>query len=377
MMNKELWLIRGRSPVLWTVPFWVVWVEENRAHLMYAVPLSGKQIRDISPTISQHGKSIGFGRWSMHRKFLEPLAELLPQGTDPDNVFSWHLPHVADKTENLTPERVDVNEFVATLFLKGVGKSREEVHWWYSQFCNHMADTLINREKPVDLMFIKLHQVPYRRNYMHVLMSRFPKFGRVLAYARGETRDLRCHMSGFYDEMLSLDLLALNKKEGWCYKYVEVEHTPKWFKTIRTVERARLSLLGTAKYAASLLGQLRSRITASVQLYSLWCADIARPSATDVQCGHTGEFRLAPHKPPAPNPKFGDGAVYVPVVVSNKLPLYTAPRALEHLYEADQFLPGMPDVQSGAHDVRNGGRKLLQPDLPTNGTSGVLVQASG
>jgi len=377
-MNAELWLFRGQQPVPWTVPFWVTRKHGTLVTLVEAPALLAKQkaaVRSVLKPVADWHK----GRWILEERMLPMLAERLPEGTDPDAVTSWGTAAIDPppvSTDPVSTGHADMDEFLDSLLAKGVGASRADLAFWWLTFCKHAQDYLLNKEKPIPMYFIKLHPSPYRRNWKWVLLTRFPRFWRSMTILNPYQRRVALEKSEFIDEMLCLDLLAMHKRTGFVYRYVEVEHERTWYENVRTVERERLRRLGWTDYAGRVMASVRRRLDTSIRLYGKWLADLACPSAQDVECGESGEFRLAPNFPPTPVSAWGLRTWFVPAVVPNKHPSFKPANIAKDLYPADPALPDpVPSVSRAATDLRTRRANVGQP-FGLNGAPRVLVPYS-
>lgn len=373
MVSDELWIIRGREPVNWTVPVYVTWQTQEWGILYFAVSLMVKQQHCVEQVLRLAAEPYK-AMWRIRRTHLEKIGDLTTGG-DPESYFSWERPRLAQQPEFSPERRKERDEFIDAIYQCGVGKSREEVEYWWNQFCKHSLDWLINKEKPVDMYFIRLHNSPYRANWRTALLGRFPRLGALLAHVGGVNRDFVAHKSGLTEQMLSLDLLAMKRPENICYRMVEVEHRPSWWKNVLKVEKTRFERLGCAGYAAYFMESVRSRLGLTLHLYVEWLAHVARPCAADVECGLAGEFRLAPHLPKSDGvPVIPRKSHLVPIVVPNSPPRYSPPSAAKDLYPPHETMPEVPPVQSNPKELRNSRGVLQQPVDRGPATSRLLVR---
>jgi hypothetical protein len=273
----------------------------------------------------------------------------------PEDVFSWGVEkpveRVNDKYEALAGER---DKWVEGLHQLGVGDSYEQCMYFWTQFCKYAADTLINKEQPVDMGFIKLHNCPYRSNWKAVLLSRYPNLGKSLAASKPEQRKEVADRAGLSEEMMSLDLLAMSKPwkgNSLCLRHIEVEHKPRWWRMIIKAERDRLaSLNGPYNYASYYMSSVRSMFSRHLGIYINYLAQIARPCAEHVEGVWPGTFRLLPY--------WKRRVRYVehhplPTVVANKLPAFTPASVEEVLLVTHGGVPALPDMEQPQENLRN------------------------
>lgn len=352
---------------------YVGWQTEEWGVAFFATPLMVKQQKAVEHVLNQAGEPYR-GMWRIRRTHLEQIGEVTTGG-DPENYFAWERPKMSQLPEFQPERRLERDEFLDAIYAAGVGKNRTEVEYWWNQFCKHALDWLVNKDKPVDMYFIRLHNSGYRANWKAVLLGRFPKLGQLLSHTLGKDQHYFAHKSGLLDQMTCLDLLAMNRERGVCYRMVEVEHRPQWWKNILRVEKTRHRRLGSAGYAKYFLESIRSKLGTNLRLYVEFLSNVARPSAADVECGLAGEFRLVPHLSRSdgvrPLPR---KTVLVPIVVPNDPPTYSPPSDTKQVYPPDAVVSEVPSFQSNPENVRKSRGVLSQPDNAGPGTKRVLVR---
>lgn len=314
-----------------------------------AVPLLTIQTDAVNSILGLHGERVGRDWW-----ITEPSLRRIGEqtaGGDPQVYFVWGARRPTDRKPTL--ELAERNEFIEELYKNGVGKSPEELNYYWREFCLHAANWLINKEKPVDMIFIRLLNCPYRANWKSILTQRFRRLGQVLSHRGGTARDYALEQSGFLEELLCPDLLAMNQKHGTCYRHVEVHHCKKWWKLARVAERDRMQQLGNERYAEYFMDSVRRFFKPAMALYTSWLAQIADPCAADCESGHAGRFRFVPNFLRRLHPEGKDFAG-LPPVVANKLPRIKPASGLqEDLLAEDGDLSALRDIQPPAKDVRN------------------------
>ena len=348
-MNKpELWVVCGRDPVLFRIPYFVVW-SQNEALMESALPLRRQEKLAVSRILALHGKP-SKDQWIISRQMLEKIAEQT-RGGDPDNYFAWNMPRPAEQAH--VEGRTERSEFIDSLYQSGVGKSPEELAYYWQEFCRHAAHWLINKEKPVDIFFVRLHNCPYRANWKVILTQRFRRLGQAISHKSGHEREYVMDQSGFKEELLSLDLLAFRRENQTCYRHVEVEHRKPWWKNVKKIELKRKMQLGPYGYADYFLESIARFIPTAIRLYTVWLAQIAKACVADCEGGHDGRIRFVPNNlagklHPASREYCG-----LPPQVLNKLPRFKPASVPENLLAPDGRVPEMPPVQPPHEDLRD------------------------
>jgi hypothetical protein len=363
---SELWKLKGRHPVLWTIPIFVDWIEAHpiRGRFFHAVPLSSFQERAYRDTCRQFADLLPDLQWSVKLIDLERYAEKCdPQ--DPAILFSWERPQLAQQPQYADPAREDRDEFIDALWqTPGHGcVSRFELERTWRLFCEHMANWLINQEKPVDCYFFKLHLSPYRAGWQDLLHHKFPHLAVKLREA-DYTEFRRILLSGAWEDLASLDLIAL--ADGTLVRRVEVELKDSWYKQVKKVEYRRRMIDGAPKYAQSVVGSIQRFILTAGRLLVQWSKDSHRPSGADVSGGLHGTYRMLGNLPRYQlRPK---RRLKTPAEID--IPADIAPPAPDFL-GTDEPLPPLPLLQSPPQDLRDTG-----PTPPDNHTPGGLLVLS-
>lgn len=344
---QELWVICGRTPVTWQIPFYVTWVD-GAARLDEAMPLYQSHKAAVNQLLSLHGEMRG-RQWYLSPGSLSHIGEKTTGG-NVETYFAWGTIRPVDRRPQ--DEREERDEFLEALYAAGVGESVTQLKYFWREFCLHAAHWMINKEKPVDMIFARLHNCPYRANWRTILTQRFRKLGTTLHCRSGVAREYAIDQSGLREEMLSLDLLAINRLTETCYRHIEIEHRPKWWKLVRRAEKDRKTLLGKTRYADYFLDSVRRFIRPGLTLYTSWLAQIASPCVADCESGPDGGIRFVPnHLAGKLHPASREYCGLAPVV-PNKFPRFKPASIPENLLGADGELPAVPVVQSPAEDVR-------------------------
>jgi hypothetical protein len=176
----------------------------------------------------------------------------------------------------------DRREFLEYVHACGVGQSIEEVRQWWCHFCNAALDWLINKERPVDLYFLKLHQSPYRQDWKDIVSRSVPHKGNHPHILRDHTE--------FLKRATQLDLAAMRGRA--CLRNVEVEHLPLWWSMLSKAEKYRLRKLGPHRYAKAFLDSVLRRLAATTRIYAEYARQVGSPCPADVQSRDGSGFRL-------------------------------------------------------------------------------------
>jgi hypothetical protein len=184
----EMWLVRGRKPVPWTIPFYVTRRDDFEVQLYPAVPLNVPQQRAINEFMANFGSVDPIGRWGIHPSLLPKVASQIDNGTDPEVVSTWGTPEDKQKKPlSISTGDAEQDEFLSDM-LANVHMELPELVACWTLFKQQILHYLVNREKPVSFGFLKLHSSPYRRNWMFVMLSRFPRYWRAMTILNSSAR---------------------------------------------------------------------------------------------------------------------------------------------------------------------------------------------
>lgn len=361
--TPELWVLCGNRPVMFRIPYYVAW-RGNDARIEPAIALRPMELEAAAKVLSLTGRHQN-GQWTISRAMLERVGEKT-DGGDPESHFSWSRSR--PKEQRVVEGRNERNEFLESLYLAGVGESVDQLAYYWREFCQHAAHWLINKEKPVDMIFLRLHNCPYRENWKVILTQRFPRLGLAISRRSGDERDRVLRNSGFLEGLLSLDLLAFQRNTETCYRRVEVEHCKGWWGLIRNAEKQRMAS-GANDYADYFLDSLKRFIPTARKLYTAWLAQIAKPCVRDFEGGYRSRVRFVPdHLAGSMHPTAGEYCG-LPIRVGNKLPFVRKPRGENYLSAPNGPVPPLPNLQPPAKNVRQSAHARARPDVdePRNG----------
>lgn len=290
-MKDELWLLYGQTPVQWRMPFRYRSLSETHGELWYAVTPYQWHKQVVDAVLETIAKPF-HGMWIINRRDLEQKASFIKDGGDPEKFFSWSSKEAVVTDKPRTAKSLEREHFIETLFQKqtipGV-TTWQELYYIYKEICLHMADTLINKETPVDLFFFRLHNCPLRANWQMIQYGRFPKISALWRHWKIEQRHAK---SGFNDNLASVGMIAFNRRLRICHRHVTVEHTRVWWRTSLHVERERLKQLGDEHYAAYFLGSVHRFFGTAKRCFREFMAQIKAPAVAGVKGKQSGAFRF-------------------------------------------------------------------------------------
>lgn len=368
MQPTEIWVVSGRHPVLWTIPFSVWYPTPKTVEMMSAIPLLPMQEEAVANRLMNFAErdDLKRGLFRTNPTQLQLVAEQSVGNALVDHLFCWgpRPKRVFTEDQEETKEdREDFDAFLDSLFLEsGIGNSRSELEFLWIQFCKHAQYWLINEERPVDMLFIKLHPTPFRANWMQVLLSRMPRRWKPTLTRHDFREEYVVDEEVFLNHLLSPDLLAINQTGHYCYRRVEVEYRKPWWKNTQKVEKARMGLVGVYGYAVSVFNHVKRFLPAAVRIYGSFIAQIARPCPRVLDGEHPGDFRFLPGKTIRTLPSMRHlGPIRQPPTVFARLTRPPSSGKSKNLLIEDVPLPAMPVVQPKIEDVRDVGGEVSKP----------------
>lgn len=251
---ESLFVVSGSRPCCWQLPLYGI-ARGDEVELWAAVPLLKIQRQVLNELLCLHGRPFN-GMWRLSPYELGRVAETRADGTDPEELVVW-----GRRRSPPRPSKTEQDAFVDQLHLSGIGSHAECTLWW-NTICNAALDWLINKERPLDMGFIRLHNSPYRISWQDRISRRWSEHGRP----RDMHRDLlnsSLFLTGDYGELV---------------RHIDVEHTPTWWTTIKQVEVTRLALLKD-DYAGQILASIRGRLSTTIRILEAWALHHLAPSA--------------------------------------------------------------------------------------------------
>ena len=348
-MHEELWTVRGSSPVLWRIPFYVTWNEKApEGALFSAVPLLKIQQAAADRVMRENGRRVK-GMWMMTRADLRKVGELAKDGTDPETLLVWERPRTAKQPRYRSTKFRERDDFLDALYLLGVGQSQEEVaHWWYL-FCNHALDWVINKERPVDMFFAKITPLPFRVNWQEKAnKTRLEMLCKRHVFTHGNYLD---------DWFKRGSPLGLNA-DGTIHRYLQVELMPFWWKTIKQVERTRLKRLKSERYAEYVATAIDRATPAAKRIFKTWVAQAGAAYALYPISGSKSRPGIVQRPGYAPRPVaiFGTSKKYRDALWSfHRKKFKELQRKSRALLSADGAVPSVPDIQPPIQNVWDAG----------------------
>lgn len=347
-MTEELWTVRGGKPVVWQIPVYVTWNEDGPEGAVFpSVPLLRIQQKAFDELMVSRARKVN-GLWMIIRSELRRVAKPAKSGSDPETLLAWERTRMDQNPSNQPEKREERDAFINALYLNGAGKSRDDVaHWWFL-FCDHALDWLINKERPIDMFFLRLTPLPFRPNWIE-------RTEKQRHNCRGNKNFLTPERFGAW--MNDGKLLGVNS-DGTISRHVALEHLPLWWKTIKRVESTRIQSLNPARYAAAVIDSVLHAIPAATRIYRNWLVNKSLATAVYVEGRSPGSsrFEACPSPSRRPTPLWGTSDKYRHALwILKPEKVRELSRKSKALSRKNGKLPAVSDIQPQGQDVRDGG----------------------
>lgn len=294
-MTEELWMIRGSEPVLWTVPFYITKDDRYPEFSMFcAIPLLPNQKKTVDALVSNHARPWN-GMWRILPHELSAIG-YATEGGDPEEYFSWERKQSRYVDDAMRERRQDMDEFLDSVYQAGFGRSRTEVEAWWIIFCNHALDWMLNKNKPVDFSFIKLHPTYYRQNWQECLVHKLWQLNFVVRTFYVPKMAKRLWNEKVLERFLNPGLMAMDES-GIFLRHVDIEHRRRWNSEMRKVETARKQHLKD-QYADYVKSEIRSRLKTAYKFFRLWAKNALESRAKSERRDGGGGHCLVPARSP-------------------------------------------------------------------------------
>jgi hypothetical protein len=292
----ELWELSGSH---WTLPIFVEVQDETARVTVPDIPLLRSQRAVLESALSQ----LATGGTEAERVIpMLVLRENAQKSSHPDaeSVVVWN--RLPSATVNM-PNEEGVDEFVADwLNATGFNLSKASGTTIFVSLCTHMVHWLVNRRKPVNLMFAVLNPFQYRRNWKEILLG--------MAWTRAqegtlENRDIyiSSHPPSPADFVQS-ELLSYEKEV--CNWTIECTPTDWFHRHSNQVEFKRRQRLGARPYLVSVCRTVMAHYERAASVYKTFVDEqnakiVAIPEFNVGSSGHLGQVKAyakATAKPP-------------------------------------------------------------------------------
>lgn len=249
--TDQLWIVRGTTPALFTAPVRVSEVTRREVECYLAMPLSEYHERAVRSLMLDHCRPFN-GMWRTTLAELKRFSAPAPPEFSPEECFSWQRKPFKPTTHLQEATSPDIEDFISYLYQSGLGRSREEIAYWWAHFCNAAFDWLINQERPLDLHFVRLWNSPLREGWIERTIRKRKEFFSKTALSRNTRRvDLLTEaltQPGIIDFLRNA--AQMNPGPGGTInRTFEAEPTRRWHSAVKRVEEKRLAMLQREGYA--------------------------------------------------------------------------------------------------------------------------------
>lgn len=247
--------------------------------------------RDVAQELLEKVGKRYKNRWMVMRQHLESVAHKADT-ENPEECVSWRpvkaWVNFKHWSKEVGPERLRQREAFFVDFCKsGILSNPAHAELLWSAFCKHVLHTLVNRQEPVDMLFIELNPLPYRPNWKAlVTMTEWEKLGQEM-YDRVTLEEMV--KRGTADHLLHQRLTFYNRHAETIHWTVEIRHMEMWYRMVAAAEKARKKGKTTFAYLRHIEDAMKRSLPTALKCYASYLAEIFRPSLfTKIHTGAAG-----------------------------------------------------------------------------------------
>ena len=282
--DKELWLIKGDD---WCLPIYAiprkaesynrVWFIEPAVQIDTSAKykklldvvrphsLAAKTLVISTETLEQIAtKAPGitpryYAKWA-GRSESEPQIKAY----ETDEVYRETVSSQFDSFLRFVESETQVASF-ATIKLVMIAVRRCAVAW------------LLEKRKPIDFGFCKVHAFPLRNNWKVFMDVWHPHAAEILKrrpeVARAQMTDI-----GFGEDLASPMILSVDESRRHVNWTLDIEEMPEFYEEAERQERARRAHLGDVRYYSWVKNTIGEMYNALFEVYSRWARAASRPN---------------------------------------------------------------------------------------------------
>lgn len=398
--DRELHICKGKIPAgEWRIPVFIDYFQSNRkefAKVTPAVPLMADQQGFLYYTFSLHNVWKKHDVFLIERHFLEQFTEKAP-GITPEYYFRWpgvqQAPMSGRKRLKIAQADIASDEFSEETedFIEFVRKRRSidanVIRLSIDLIAREATYYLTQKKKPIDLGFVKIHAVPYRANWKEILLARFRDIAWVFN-SNKETKENALRQTKFYEQLCTLELMAIDRTRRHIYWTIEAVPTKKFEEEAAEIEMTKQAGGDTIyiKMYEKLVSAISPRL---VEIFANYVQKASRPFPQISNGMGAGSQKLVPYSgPKRAVPQSGRNIPCHVVVETGPPKLSKRERDSQLLVSPAHGLPKMPSLPSGpallrestvegtvaeSTDGQAGDARLLVPIKNQSGPEGVKL----
>lgn len=238
------------------------------------IPTLAKQRLAVESFLTARSVNQNEQGWFLLRNTLAECA-LISDGKDPEDCVSWTPPLEGEKEED---QFQGMDGFFERLSSAGWG-TVPALKTFYYKFSLAMLEQLVVRKEPVDLIWAKIHHLPFRVNWKQVLMEmdmeRAPEKERRIRWRnnRHKTRrwpsvDMKdIKQRGVPEMLLETYLQGCRWPDKLMSSTVEIELTPLFHKNYEATERRKM----TPGLLRRIGDEIHEKTDTILKLYQAFC----------------------------------------------------------------------------------------------------------
>lgn len=291
--DTELWYLQRDGN---TLPIYACLGTLNDVECWYVSPAAVLPatpfgfLKAILDDLAFHKKD---SKWFLKLEMLEANF-IKARGITPEYYLQWQGKPVSEAQ----PQREGATKSIDHEFVlyccrkKGLpDAATAQRHYW--AFCECAMEWLVDEHQPINMGFARIHAMPYRHNWMHIIATKFPGLGKVLSMPK-EQRDATLIAMDFDAHLLSANLVEINNPSqtfGWT---LHMEPSNAWNEYTQDYETAAILENTPETYATRWAVLARRLRTAAIGLLEAFFRSVRLPNAVVDQRAPEGSRRFVP-----------------------------------------------------------------------------------
>lgn len=207
------------------------------------IPTLAKQKLAVEAFLTERSINHNEQGWFLMKNVLLNCA-LPSDGKDPEDCVSWTPSVIEGETAEGVLRGMDGYFERASGSGWGSVAALKTIYW---KFCLWMLEQLVFRKQPIDLVWCKLHSIPFRKNWLQVLMqmdmAKSSKWvesklnWRTVYRRKFPTNDKKAMLKrGLPDLLMDTHLQGIESRQTRLSRSIEVELTPLFWDNLRYAE---------------------------------------------------------------------------------------------------------------------------------------------
>lgn len=219
------------------------------------------------------------------------------KGITPEYYFKFNSEAGKPDEELLGYEEVEITDVTSPDFLeyacKMTGLDMKVMKVFWLSWQKAAVSWLLNKNKPIELTFMKITPVPFRANWKEIMLGKKPSAHKAFRLPKEQKFGalLGC---GFIEELASTDNVQINPYKRHFYWNLDCQTNRYWDTLSEEAEKIRLGIKGHRKYVGYYESCIRNCMPHIIETYDTWVKKIAAPYARVGESAVDGSLIFVP-----------------------------------------------------------------------------------